>query len=128
MPWCAICTSDCGPFRREPLGRNNALVNVCMKCATHTVRESHSGQRGYEPTGGLLSANVARAGAKRAVGEERWAEETEAILQMQRAPTPALPTAEADIQAMRIETGRRIRTRAIDVRSRKSSRERKLLR
>jgi hypothetical protein len=33
--YCAICTEViCGPITREPLGRNDALVAVCMTCAT----------------------------------------------------------------------------------------------
>lgn len=31
--FCAICTSERGPFTREPLGKNGALVAVCRDCA-----------------------------------------------------------------------------------------------
>jgi hypothetical protein len=36
--WCAICASDVGPFTREPLGRNNAVVNVCADCVELDAR------------------------------------------------------------------------------------------
>jgi hypothetical protein len=35
---CAICTSTSGPFTREPLGRGDALVNVCSDCSTLDAR------------------------------------------------------------------------------------------
>jgi hypothetical protein len=38
QPVCAICTSTSGPFTREPLGRNNAPVNVCHECSTLDAR------------------------------------------------------------------------------------------
>jgi hypothetical protein len=38
MPTCAICTSTRGPFRLEPLGRNDALVHVCADCQTLDAR------------------------------------------------------------------------------------------
>ena len=34
---CAVCTSTRGPFTREPLGRNDALVNVCAECSAPPV-------------------------------------------------------------------------------------------
>lgn len=37
---CAICTASItGPVQREPLGRNDALVPVCNRCATESPRE-----------------------------------------------------------------------------------------
>jgi hypothetical protein len=30
--WCAICTSERGPFVQRPLGKGNALVTVCAAC------------------------------------------------------------------------------------------------
>lgn len=32
MSFCALCTSEDGPFVTRPLGRNNALVRVCAGC------------------------------------------------------------------------------------------------
>lgn len=34
MSFCAICTSDRGPFTRHPVGKNGGLVVVCQSCAT----------------------------------------------------------------------------------------------
>lgn len=40
MTWCAICsTAITGPVHREPLGRDEALVPVCKRCATESPRE-----------------------------------------------------------------------------------------
>lgn len=32
MRFCAICTSERGPFSMQPLGRNDAMVSVCEAC------------------------------------------------------------------------------------------------
>lgn len=32
MSFCAICTSERGPFAKRPLGRGDADVLVCAKC------------------------------------------------------------------------------------------------
>ena len=38
---CAICARPCiGELHQEPLGRNDAMVNVCSRCATEVPRES----------------------------------------------------------------------------------------
>ena len=36
-PFCAVCTRPCATYVREPLGRNDALVIVCSRCATEAV-------------------------------------------------------------------------------------------
>lgn len=42
MTTCAICTADItGPIHREPLGRGNALVPVCYRCATESPRQGN---------------------------------------------------------------------------------------
>jgi hypothetical protein len=44
---CAICVSDRGPFTREPLGRGDALVDVCSGCTTLDARHyTFNGGRG----------------------------------------------------------------------------------
>lgn len=35
--FCAICTSESGPFTPQPLGRNGALVLVCGPCNTEST-------------------------------------------------------------------------------------------
>lgn len=45
--FCAVCTSERGPFVRRPLGRDNALVSVCAKCDDEAPR-AYSSVRGYE--------------------------------------------------------------------------------
>lgn len=36
-PFCAICTSERGPFSRHPLGKGDALVNVCERCDSEEI-------------------------------------------------------------------------------------------
>jgi hypothetical protein len=36
--FCAICTSERGPFVRRPLGRGDALVSVCADCDDEPAR------------------------------------------------------------------------------------------
>lgn len=47
--FCAICTSDRGPFVRRPLGRGDALVNVCADCDEQPAREVRGPELAYEP-------------------------------------------------------------------------------
>lgn len=39
---CAICAEDSLDVVQEPLGRGNALVNVCVDCRTHPVVEGRN--------------------------------------------------------------------------------------
>lgn len=86
---CAICASDRGPFTTEPLGKNDALVRVCAECSRSpgTVVDN---TRGYEPQGGLLSVEAARA-SKKVVSREKWARDSKDILSVQRGPSPVTP-------------------------------------
>lgn len=50
-PFCALCLrADTGPFEREPLGRNDALVLVCLRCRGEDPRSG-----GYDFNGGRES-------------------------------------------------------------------------
>ena len=41
--FCAVCTSEVGPFTLEPFGRAGAMVNVCHDCATvHPITGRYS--------------------------------------------------------------------------------------
>ena len=62
MTWCAICTSDVGPFTREPLGRDNALVDVCADCTTLDAR--HYSFDDASKCGNQPSGRTRRVGAK----------------------------------------------------------------
>jgi hypothetical protein len=47
--WCAICGDDIvGEVRREPLGKDDALVAVCDDCATKAPQEARGPDRGYQ--------------------------------------------------------------------------------
>jgi hypothetical protein len=54
MSLCAICCSTRGPFRREPLGRNDALVNVCAGCDSTPIAK-RGPERGYEVPADTIS-------------------------------------------------------------------------
>lgn len=57
---CAICTDDItGAYAREPLGRNDALVNVCPDCATSPIVARRGPDYPYEPTGLPTRAELA---------------------------------------------------------------------
>ena len=45
---CAICTGTTGPFTREPLGRDDAVVNVCAECASPPIAK-HGPEISYQP-------------------------------------------------------------------------------
>jgi hypothetical protein len=126
VSFCAICTSPRGPFVREPLGRDNALVSVCSECVTEPARAETGPDRSYEPTGGLLKTEDAVAGARRAMGDERYDIAHRIEEQYSRSPSPAL-SAEAvlDLQH-KYDNALRNRSRASQRRSTRSSRERKL--
>jgi hypothetical protein len=46
--FCAVCTSTRGPFTREPIGANDAIVSVCSACSQREVvpREASAARRG----------------------------------------------------------------------------------
>lgn len=48
MSFCAICTSEIGPFEYRPLGKGNAEVLVCRDCDDEPIREQ-VGPRLYSP-------------------------------------------------------------------------------
>lgn len=56
---CAICTRPAiGALHREPLGRNDALVNVCAACATETpVERDHLFGGSARPGTGIGAGN-----------------------------------------------------------------------
>jgi hypothetical protein len=48
--FCALCTSERGPFVQRPLGRGNALVAVCGECDhTHPRSGRYSFEGGETP-------------------------------------------------------------------------------
>jgi hypothetical protein len=111
VSFCAICTDELGPFVQRPLGRDDALVAVCMTCDTEQPRERYGPERGFVPSGGLLDRVASTQGARRAMGDEVYEAETARIL-ADRASVPALRDADVDIEGVRSETIRRWRTGA----------------
>lgn len=70
--FCAICTDDTGPFVRRPLGRDDALVVICESCDTETPRVRGATERGYEPTGGMLSTVEVTRGSRTVMGDAEY--------------------------------------------------------
>jgi hypothetical protein len=72
--FCAICGDDIvGNPRREPLGKDEALVNVCDDCATEPAREVRGPDRGYQARVGVPLTEVKRKASNylRSVGAPR---------------------------------------------------------
>lgn len=88
--WCAICADDAPDGVQRPLGKNNALVTVCRSCDEDAPPTVVDNTRGYEPQGGLLSVEAARA-SKKVVSREKWARDSKDILSVQRGPSPVTP-------------------------------------
>lgn len=60
-PFCAVCTSERGPFVKRPLGRGNALVTVCAACDAEPPRPVPAPSRAYEvPSPEHLDVGAAR--------------------------------------------------------------------
>lgn len=58
MSWCAICTSERGPFERRPLGKGNALVLVCRECDEEPAKVRLGPERGYEEREAMSNAEI----------------------------------------------------------------------
>jgi hypothetical protein len=69
--FCALCASERGPFVQRPLGRDDAMVAVCASC-DGDMPAARPIERGYEPTGGLLSGAESTRGARKAMGERNY--------------------------------------------------------
>lgn len=85
MNHCAICTSTTPPFTPQPLGRNNALVPVCAAC-DEPAFEKREPERGYEPSGGVLSREEMAAACAKLQADPRWTRA--AMLDEEHSRTP----------------------------------------
>jgi hypothetical protein len=61
---CAICASAKGPFTREPLGRNDAMVSVCADCSSGAPVVRRGPDRGYEVREGVSTLEMRRRASK----------------------------------------------------------------
>jgi hypothetical protein len=59
MTTCAICVAICVAPHREPLGRNDAMVNVCDECASPPVSR-FGPELAYEPGDRMPTMDDAR--------------------------------------------------------------------
>lgn len=107
---CAVCASDRGPFALEPLGRDDAMVNVCAACSTEPAREDQGPDRGFQPRGGFLSREESTAGCIRAMGEEEYRRLSIIEEEYSMAPGTAVDPSENDIVNHERESERRRRT------------------
>ncbi len=89
--FCSICTSTRGPFTTQQLDGHG--VTVCAAC-DEPAFEKRGPERGYEPTGGLLTRDVVTQAAKKLLGEERYARIMAEEDELGR--TPARPMDEGD--------------------------------
>lgn len=68
---CALCCADIlGTPKREPLGKNGGMVNVCGDCATAPAVAKFGPERTYEGSGPLPHVDEFRSAAKRVMGDE----------------------------------------------------------
>jgi len=70
VSFCAVCTSEREPLVLRPLGRDDALVNVCASCDEEPADVRHGPERSYEPSGGLPSLAESTAGIRKALGAD----------------------------------------------------------
>lgn len=122
-PFCALCTDYIvGTVHRQPLGKNDAMVDVCGVCAQAKPREKYGPERAYEGGGPSLSVIDARRGAIAAVGQAEYDRKTRHI-QHERQSIHATPPDLKAIRDVLAEGERRRRTGASKIHSRRSSRE-----
>ena len=65
-PFCAVCTSEQGPFVERPLGKGNAPVLVCKACDEEHPRQGRYAFEGNESPnlyGSMWIGRGARKGA-----------------------------------------------------------------
>lgn len=67
--WCAICTSERGPFTMQPLGPGDAMIVVCSDCDAPIIEQTGP-DRSYEPSGGLPSVTESTNGIRKAMGAD----------------------------------------------------------
>ncbi len=99
---CAVCTSSLGPFALEPLGRNDALVNVCRSCRTDppvadgSQRDAYGGGTGPSAP---MQRDMTEA-MDRMMGAVENARTTAQAIRYGKSSTVALTEAERDLGAM----------------------------
>jgi hypothetical protein len=63
--FCAVCTADIvGEPRKAPLGKNNALVSICVDCDTETPIARTGPARCYDEGGGASVKKISDAAKK----------------------------------------------------------------
>lgn len=112
--FCAICASERGPFAKRPLGRNDALVNVCADCDEQPAREVGPTDRGYEPTGGLPSTGHVERSLRAKMGDVEYERVSRLEEQIQRAPsTEHRHSSEGDFATLQYDQERELRARRL---------------
>ena len=125
MPFCAICTDETSDLVARPLGKDDALVSICRSCDEDRPATAVDGTRGYEFREGLPTRKEMDRGARLVMGDERY--ERDAAFEIRAGMSPTTTRIdEQDYIAFRMETVRRIRTKANDIKDRAGRRERKI--
>lgn len=97
MSYCAICASTHGPFVKEPLGRDDAMVNVCPDCATGaSVRLGP--ERGYECREGISSVEMRKRLAAVASPADRRSADFRGSAMLVKDSTPGFVVERLDIR------------------------------
>jgi len=73
VSFCAICTDETTDLVKRPLGKDDALVNVCNDCDTTKPVAKMGPERGFEPSGGSLNTAAINRGASNVFGAEKFA-------------------------------------------------------
>lgn len=69
--FCAICTSDRGPFVRRPLGKGNAAVAVCLECDGEAAIDLVAVSSGKRARAVVRSSAKDRGDARRSASARR---------------------------------------------------------
>jgi hypothetical protein len=108
--FCAICTSDVGPFVTRPIGKDDALVRVCAACDDDPPRAVFGPERPYEGAGPAMGRQEMSLALRRFAGDERYEADNRKHITFGKSPGRALPATELDWRVYQRETARRHRT------------------
>jgi hypothetical protein len=79
VSFCAICTDATGPFVTRPIGRNDALVRICVSCDGDSPAADDGPDRGYEMRDGMSQHEMNRRLAATGASPVRFANPVELL-------------------------------------------------
>ena len=123
MTFCAICTSERGPFFQRPLGKDDALVSVCRDCDEDAPIATYGPERAYEGAAAAPTHVEMTKALRRLQGDERY--ERESAFNRELSPIGQSEATKERIRKYRREqsewtsylreSARRRRTGAVDI-------------